>query len=75
MEDIYHRYFSQEGNIQLFPIEQEYLYVAAKLGAQNTNLFDAIHLITALQNGGDIFLTNDKKIKSDTIKILQLSDI
>lgn len=74
-EEQFEAYFQDTHMISLFPIEQEYFYEAAKLGAQNMNLFDALHLITAIENRGDVFLTNDKKIKSDIIPILQLSNI
>jgi len=75
IENIYMEYFSDRSVISLFPIEQTYFYEAAKLGVKNTNLFDAIHLITAWDNDGDVFLTNDKKMTSDKIPILQLSDL
>ena len=74
-EEQFENFFQNTHMISLFSIEQEYFYEAAKLGAQNVNLFDALHLISAIENNGDIFLTNDKKIKSDLIPILQLSDI
>lgn len=74
-EDQFEAYFQNSDVIALFPIQQEYLYDAAKLWAKNINLFDALHVVTAIKNGWDAFLTNDKKMKTDTITILQLSDI
>ena len=74
-ENDFVEYFQNTDIISLFPISSDYFYEAAKLWSENINLFDALHLVTASQNSGDIFLTNDKKIQSQQIHILQLSEL
>lgn len=69
--------FRESDMIRLIPVEIEICEAAARIGAQNRlKLVDAIHLATAATAGCDVFVTNDKGIKSTgALQVIQLSGL
>jgi predicted nucleic acid-binding protein len=69
--------FYKSNMIHLVPVGIGICETAAKLGAQNRlKLIDALHFATALGMGCDIFVTNDKGIKSiNSLRVVQLPEV
>jgi predicted nucleic acid-binding protein len=69
--------FNDTDALELVPVERETFEQAAEIGApRNLKLLDAVHVATALCEGCDVFVTNDKGIKStDELKVVQLLDL
>lgn len=73
----YNRLFNEAGLFQFVPVELEICEAAAMIGAQNRlKLIDAIHFASAIGVKCDVFVTNDKGIKSEkNLRVVQLSDL
>jgi predicted nucleic acid-binding protein len=58
------------------PVSRLLLTEAAAIRAEQTNLKlpDAIHLSTALESRCHVFLTNDLRVKSEALEVIQLSE-
>jgi predicted nucleic acid-binding protein len=67
----------QEENIfDFLPLNEVILLEAAKIRAiTNFSLPDAIHIASALHYKADVFLTNDRQIKSNLLNIIQLTEL
>lgn len=73
----YREVFRDMDVFDLIPVAREILERAAKIGAeQKLKLIDAIHVTSAIESGCDVFVTNDRGIKSTPdLKIVQLSEL
>lgn len=69
--------FRDSDMIHLVPVELGICEAAAKIGARNRfKLIDAIHFASAIGVECDVFITNDKGIKSaDSLRVMQISDL
>ena len=62
-------------SLQLINLDASVSFLAAEIRAEsNLKTPDSIQLATAMHNSADIFLTNDKRIKSDKINIVILEN-
>lgn len=75
--DAYNRLFDDAGLFQFVPVELEICEAAAMTGAQNRlKLIDAIHFASAIEVKCDVFVTNDKGIRSGRrLRVVQLSEL
>lgn len=66
LENLYLEVFQSSLSLRLVPISRQILIEAARLRAKSKilKLPDAIHFATARMSGCQIFLTNDKELKS-----------
>jgi predicted nucleic acid-binding protein len=69
--------FHEVGLFNFIPAAIEIIKRAAKIGAdQRLKLIDAIHFASALDVGCDVFVTNDRGIKSTSdLTVVQLPDL
>ncbi|HLN24011.1 MAG TPA: type II toxin-antitoxin system VapC family toxin [Patescibacteria group bacterium] len=70
----YRTLFHAVGLFQLIPVEGSIAERAAKIGAdRRLKLIDALHVTSALGVGCDVFVTNDRGIKSmDGLRVVQM---
>ncbi len=68
--------FEDMGLFRLVPVEFDILKEAARFGAAHgMKLIDAIHAATAIEDGCDVLVTNDRGIKStEALRVVQLPD-
>lgn len=73
----YKNLFHEIGVFHFVPVEQEIAERSAEIGAgQKLKLIDAIHVTSALSVGCDVFVTNDRRIKStEELRVVQLLDL
>jgi len=73
----YREIFSEIEAFELVPVEFGICERAAKVGAANgLKLIDAIHVTSALKTACDVFVTNDKGIRSSAdLCVVQLADL
>jgi predicted nucleic acid-binding protein len=66
-----------EDFFRLTSIDRDLLMQAAEFGGKNnTKLPDAIHMVSAMSNDCQYFITNDKKFRDyGSIKVIQLSEL
>ena len=63
-------------NFQLIDLDTEISVTAAQIRSESKlKTPDSIQLATSIHQSAEIFLTNDKRIKSDKIKITVLENI
>ncbi len=69
--------FEDVGIFDFIPVEIGIMKHAAKIGAANKlKIIDALHFASAVDVECDVFITNDKGIKStNVLKVVQLSEI
>lgn len=69
--------FDEVGIFHLVPVEIDIVKRAAKIGAKHRiKLIDALHVVSAMETGCDVFVTNDRGIKStQDLKVVQLSEL
>ena len=69
--------FHEVGIFDFIPAEMEIIKCAARIGAERRlKLTDAIHFVSALEVGCDVFVTNDRGIKSSPdLTVVQLPDL
>jgi predicted nucleic acid-binding protein len=77
LQIMYQRALQSSDVLQVVPVTRQVLIDAARLRAEvNVKLPDAIHLATALLTTCEIFLSNDKRIKSvDKLDVVYLADL
>ena len=62
---LYEEMISDRADLAVYPIDRRILTTAALLRSnQKTTLADAIHVATALNNGADFFITQDKRLQT-----------
>lgn len=64
--------------VEVHSFDTDVAFLFAKIRATNKSVSppDCIHLATALQSGADLFLTNDKRLKSiEGIEVAQLGEV
>jgi predicted nucleic acid-binding protein len=73
----YREVFRDMDVFNLVPVAREILERAAKIGAeQKLKLIDAVHVSSAIDAGCDVFVTNDRGIKSTPdLRVVQLSEL
>jgi len=73
----YREIFHEIGPFHLVPVERDVLELAAIIGArQKLKLIDAIHAASATAAECDVFVTNDKGIKStDILTVVPLLEV
>ena len=73
----YNAIFYETGFFRLVPVARKILEYSAMIGAENRlKLIDAIHVTSAIAAECDVFLTNDRGIRStDDLKVVYLSEI
>jgi predicted nucleic acid-binding protein len=71
------QFFESGDVVELRATSRDAFYKAGLFRARsNTSTPDAIHLMTAIEHGCGVFLTNDKRIPAtDGIKVMQLSEL
>lgn len=69
--------FNDADALELIPVERETFEQAAEIGPPiNLKLLDALHVATAQSEGCDVFVTNDRGIKSmDDLKVVYLTEL
>lgn len=69
--------FEDMGLFRLVPVELDILEAAARFGpAHGMKLIDAIHATSAIADGCDAFVTNDRGIKpTEALRVVQLTDL
>jgi len=77
LKEDYTQLFYGVAPFHFIPVERRIAERSAEVGAKlKLKLIDAIHFESALEVGCDVFVTNDKGIKStDSLKVVQLSDL
>ncbi len=75
-QEAYQALLSENGLMEVVPIDRDILVAAAKLRAKQKILLpDAIHTATATQAACDYFLTNDHRLRAlPGLRVLLLSD-
>ena len=76
-EEKYKSLFYDTGFFHLVPVGREIIEHSAKVGVSSRlKLIDSIHVASAISVGCDVFVTNDRGIKSiGGLKVVQLSEI
>lgn len=71
------RFFQETPGLAVFPVDWEISQKAAELRRENRSLRtpDAIQLATAIIGGADIFITNDRKLRSLKLGSLKVRSI
>ena len=74
--DQYRAFFKSDDSFTVWDVNRDGVELAASLRAKHRlKMLDALHVAAALQNGAEIFLTNDAEIRRvPGIKILILAD-
>lgn len=69
--------FEKEGPFRLVPATLGTLKEAARFGPPHgMKLLDAVHTVSAIEAGCDVFVTNDQGIRSaGAIRVVQLADV
>ncbi|QGM45688.1 type II toxin-antitoxin system VapC family toxin [Methylocystis heyeri] len=77
LEQGYERLFFQEDAFDIQPVNLEALIEAGRLGAsQGMRLIDAIHFHAAATTKCEIFVTNDRRIRSNHgVRVIYISEL
>lgn len=77
LEKSYDRLFFEERTFVLHPLDLETLIEAARLGAGlGLKLIDAVHFRTAVAAQCDIFVTNDRRIRSSHgVRVIRIGEL
>jgi predicted nucleic acid-binding protein len=76
--DLVLRYMEDAGSFEILPFDEAQALLFAKIrGAHPVySAPDCIHLSAALQSGADVFVTNDKQLKTfEGLKVVYLQDL